>query len=46
MTYKVKLKPTKQNVKDGNDTIAVNNPANFPDHIKIEETFEPMVVGR
>ncbi|XP_056638227.1 translation factor GUF1 homolog, mitochondrial isoform X1 [Diorhabda sublineata] len=45
VTYKIKLKPTKQNVKDGSDIIFVNNPANFPEHVKIEETFEPMIIG-
>lgn len=46
VTYKVKLKPTKQILKSGIDTISINNPANFPDHIKLEETFEPMVIGK
>ncbi|XP_050513318.1 translation factor GUF1 homolog, mitochondrial [Diabrotica virgifera virgifera] len=45
VTYKIKLKPTKQNIKDGSDVIFINNPANFPDHLKIEETFEPMIIG-
>lgn len=45
VTYKIKLKPTKQNVKDESDIVFVNNPANFPEHIKIEETFEPMIIG-
>ncbi|CAH1965713.1 unnamed protein product [Acanthoscelides obtectus] len=43
VTYKIKLKPTKQIMKDGSDIIYVNNPAHWPDHVKIEETFEPMV---
>ncbi|CAH1965715.1 unnamed protein product [Acanthoscelides obtectus] len=42
VTYKIKLKPTKQIMKDGSDIIYVNNPAHWPDHVKIEETFEPM----
>lgn len=46
VTYKVKLKPTKENLKSGNDIILVNNPAHFPDHLKIEETFEPMIIGK
>ncbi|XP_072398426.1 translation factor GUF1 homolog, mitochondrial [Diabrotica undecimpunctata] len=45
VTYKIKLKPTKQNIKDGSDVIFINNPAHFPDHLKIEETFEPMIIG-
>lgn len=45
VTYKIKLKPTKQNIKEGSDLIFVNNPANFPDQLKILETFEPMVKG-
>lgn len=45
VTYQVKLKPTKQTIKDGKDMVVVNNPANFPDQIKIEETFEPMIIG-
>ncbi|VEN62791.1 unnamed protein product [Callosobruchus maculatus] len=43
VTYKIKLKPTKQLIKDGSDIIYINNPAHFPDTVKIEETFEPMV---
>lgn len=45
VTYKIKLKPTKQNVKDGSDVMYVNNPANFPEQMKIEQTFEPMIIG-
>lgn len=45
VTYKLKLKPTKQNVKDGTDVVYVNNPAHFPSHIAIEESFEPIVTG-
>ncbi|CAH0560201.1 unnamed protein product [Brassicogethes aeneus] len=45
VTYKLKLKPTKQNLKDGTDYIYVNNPALFPDHLTIEETLEPIVLG-
>ncbi|XP_074037763.1 translation factor waclaw [Leptinotarsa decemlineata] len=45
VTYKLKLKPTKQNIKDGKNIIYINNPANFPDHITIEEGFEPTVIG-
>lgn len=44
VTYKVRLKPTKQNLKTGRD-IFVNNPALFPDNLQIEECFEPMVIG-
>nr|CAI5845853.1 unnamed protein product [Callosobruchus analis] len=43
VTYKIKLKPTKQTIKDGSDIVYINNPAHFPDPVKIEETFEPMV---
>lgn len=46
VTYRVKLKPTKQSLKTGNNIILVNNPTYFPDHLKIEETFEPMVIGK
>lgn len=46
VTYKIKLKPTKQILKEGRDTVFINNPAHFPDTVKIEETFEPMVVGK
>nr|CAH7722851.1 unnamed protein product [Callosobruchus chinensis] len=42
VTYKIKLKPTKQTIKDGSDIIYINNPAHFPDPAKIQETFEPM----
>ncbi|RZC31992.1 translation factor GUF1 -like, mitochondrial [Asbolus verrucosus] len=45
VTYKIKLKPTKQNLKTGEQLIYVNNPALFPDHLLIEEAFEPMVIG-
>lgn len=45
VTYKIKLKSTKRNIKDGTDIIYINNPAHFPDHITIEESFEPMVIG-
>lgn len=45
VTYKIKMKPTKQNVKDGTEIIYINNPAHFPDHIAIEECFEPIVTG-
>ncbi|KAL1509341.1 hypothetical protein ABEB36_004097 [Hypothenemus hampei] len=43
--YKVKLKPTKQTFKDGTDIVCINNPALWPDTVKIEECFEPMVIG-
>ncbi|CAG9761957.1 unnamed protein product [Ceutorhynchus assimilis] len=43
--YKVKLKPTKQNVKEGKDVITINNPALWPEPQQIEESFEPMVIG-
>lgn len=46
VTYKVKLKTTLQILKDGKDVLTVNNPAHFPDHMKIEETFEPMIIGK
>ncbi|KAJ8981318.1 hypothetical protein NQ317_015451 [Molorchus minor] len=45
VTYKIKLKPTKQNMKDGTDIVFINNPANFPENHAIEECFEPMVLG-
>ncbi|KAJ8928831.1 hypothetical protein NQ314_018551, partial [Rhamnusium bicolor] len=45
VTYKIKLKPTRQNMKEGTDIIFVNNPANFPDTVKIEKCFEPMILG-
>lgn len=45
VTYKIKLKPTKKNIKEGTDLIYINNPAHFPEHIKIEDSFEPMVKG-
>ncbi|KAG5892366.1 hypothetical protein JTB14_035980 [Gonioctena quinquepunctata] len=45
VTYKLKLKPTKQNIKDGTDLIYINNPAHFPDHLTIEESFEPTIIG-
>lgn len=45
VTYKIKMKPTKQNIKDGTGIIIINNPAHFPEHTKIEETFEPMIIG-
>lgn len=46
VTYKIKLKPTKQNIKDGSDIVYINNPVHFPDYNKIEEYFEPMVIGK
>lgn len=45
VTYKIKLKPTKKNIKEGSDVIYINNPAHFPEHFKIEDSFEPMVRG-
>lgn len=45
VTYKIQLKPTKQNVKLGQEVVFINNPALFPDPQQIQETFEPMVVG-
>lgn len=45
VTYKIKLKPTKQLLKDNATEIFVNNPAHFPDHLQIEESFEPIVLG-
>ena len=44
VTYKLRMKPNKHNVKTGRE-IFVNNPALFPDFMQIEEAFEPMVVG-
>ncbi|XP_044254322.1 translation factor GUF1 homolog, mitochondrial [Tribolium madens] len=44
VTYKIKLKETKQNIKTGLE-IFVNNPALWPDVQQIEECFEPMVIG-
>ncbi|CAG9857985.1 unnamed protein product [Phyllotreta striolata] len=45
VTYKIRLKPTKQNVKDKSEVMFVNNPAHFPEQNRIEQTFEPMVIG-
>ncbi|XP_044747920.1 translation factor GUF1 homolog, mitochondrial isoform X2 [Coccinella septempunctata] len=45
VTYMIKLKPTKETLKNGTDEILINNPALFPDHFKIEETYEPLVLG-
>ncbi|XP_018573729.1 translation factor GUF1 homolog, mitochondrial [Anoplophora glabripennis] len=45
VTYKIILKPTKQNVKDGSNIVFINNPAHFPDPVKVEEYYEPMVLG-
>lgn len=45
VTYKIQLKPTKQNIKDSSDIIYINNPAHFPEQFKILETFEPTVKG-
>lgn len=44
VTYEIKLKTTKKNLKTG-QMISVNNPAFFPETTQIEETFEPMVTG-
>lgn len=46
VTYKIKLKPTKQLLKQNATEIYVNNPAHFPDTVQIEECFEPVVLGR
>ncbi|ENN72980.1 hypothetical protein YQE_10395, partial [Dendroctonus ponderosae] len=43
--YKVKLQPTKQTMKDGKDVIFINNPAAWPEPQRIQECFEPMVMG-
>lgn len=43
--YKVKLIPSKQNIKEGKDVVSINNPAHWPDSQQIEECFEPMVIG-
>ncbi|XP_022902526.2 translation factor GUF1 homolog, mitochondrial [Onthophagus taurus] len=45
VTYKIKLKPTKKNIKENSQIIFINNPAHFPEQIYIEETYEPMVLG-
>lgn len=45
VTYKIKLKPTKQNIKESSDLLYINNPAKFPEQIKIQETYEPVVRG-
>ncbi|KAL3266565.1 hypothetical protein HHI36_010731 [Cryptolaemus montrouzieri] len=45
VTYLIKLKATKETVKQGTNEIFINNPAVFPEHIRIEETHEPMVLG-
>lgn len=45
VTYKIKLRPTKKLVKEDALEIFVNNPAHFPDHLQIEECFEPTVIG-
>lgn len=45
VTYKIRLKPTKKLVKEDALEILINNPAHFPDHVTIEECFEPMVNG-
>lgn len=44
VTYKLKLKQTKQTIKQG-DIVYVSNPVHFPDHLRIEEYYEPMVIG-
>ncbi|XP_050308215.1 translation factor GUF1 homolog, mitochondrial [Anthonomus grandis grandis] len=43
--YKIKLKDTKQNLKEGKNVIFINNPALWPEVPQIEECFEPMVIG-
>lgn len=43
--YKVKLIPSKQNIKEGKDVISINNPALWPEPQQIQECFEPMVIG-
>lgn len=45
VTYLIKLKETKETLKSGVNELLLNNPALFPDHFKIEETYEPMVLG-
>lgn len=45
VTYKIKLKETNKTLKEGVDTLMINNPALFPDAVKIKETFEPIVIG-
>ncbi|KAF2898039.1 hypothetical protein ILUMI_08135 [Ignelater luminosus] len=44
VTYKLKLKETKQTIKQG-DVIYVSNPVHFPDYLQIAEYYEPMVIG-
>ncbi|XP_031341370.1 translation factor GUF1 homolog, mitochondrial-like [Photinus pyralis] len=45
VTYKVKLKETKQTLKAGNSEMYITNPIHFPDHLTVEEYYEPMVLG-
>lgn len=44
--YQIKLKATKQNIKQGKDIVTINNPALWPEPQHIEECFEPMVIGK
>ncbi|KAK4887221.1 hypothetical protein RN001_003492 [Aquatica leii] len=44
VTYKMKLKETKQTLKSGTE-LYVSNPVHFPDPLLVEEYYEPMVLG-
>ncbi|KAF5286618.1 hypothetical protein FQA39_LY16226 [Lamprigera yunnana] len=44
VTYKIKLKETKQTLKSGT-VLYVSNPVHFPDPVNVDEYFEQMVVG-
>lgn len=46
VTYRFKLKGTKVIKLHGTDEIYVSNPALMPDPLHIEESYEPMVLGR
>lgn len=45
VTYKIQLQETTKTLKENNDIVYINNPLHFPEHFKIEQTFEPMVIG-
>ncbi|KAF5285016.1 hypothetical protein FQR65_LT02328 [Abscondita terminalis] len=44
VTYKMKLKETKQTLKSGRE-LYISNPIHFPDPLLVEEYYEPMVLG-
>ncbi|KAK5643756.1 hypothetical protein RI129_007601 [Pyrocoelia pectoralis] len=44
VTYKIKLKETKQTSKTSTE-IFITNPVHFPDPLTVEEYYEPMVLG-